>query len=228
MESVQESLTTVCQQVSRPRTHKRVDRHRVRRNRSVRMDARHPCQRERAGRRRHPVLVPHGGERGRNAAGALAVQWALIHLGAPYACEGVGRLNDWALDCSSYVSRAYVEGVGLDTAGADWAPITAIRAGAASLTRITRSSIRRICPRPGPVHTCTAEEKDGECDYRHVVMYLGEQAPGMGPLMAHTNAAAKSRVAPFTGTDVQLPRRPSRNRLEEGTQSRGPVGEDRR
>ncbi len=31
----------------------------------------------------------------------------------------------------------------------------------------------------------------------------GEQAPGMGPLMAHTNACGEvSRVVPFTGTDV--------------------------
>ncbi len=138
----------------------------------------------------------------------LAVQWALIHLGAPYACEGVGRLNDWVFDCSSYVSRAYAEGAGLDTAGADWAPTTRnmLPWGGASLD----AHYEVIEPQdlaPGDLvlyDTCTAEEKDeGECDYRHVVMYLGEQAPGMGPLMAHTNACGEvSRVVPFTGTDV--------------------------
>ena len=138
----------------------------------------------------------------------LAVQWALIHLGAPYACEGVGRLNDWVFDCSSYVSRAYAEGAGLDTAGADWAPTTRnmLPWGGASLD----AHYEVIDPQdlaPGDLvlyDTCTAEEKDeGECDYRHVVMYLGEQAPGMGPLMAHTNACGEvSRVVPFTGTDV--------------------------
>ncbi|MEK9956816.1 MAG: hypothetical protein VW780_08625 [Actinomycetota bacterium] len=138
----------------------------------------------------------------------LAVQWALIHLGAPYACEGVGRLNDWVFDCSSYVSRAYGEGAGLDTAGADWAPTTRnmLPWGGASLD----AHYEVIDPQdlaPGDLvlyDTCTAEEKDeGECDYRHVVMYLGEQAPGMGPLMAHTNACGEvSRVVPFTGTDV--------------------------
>ena len=138
----------------------------------------------------------------------LAVQWALIHLGAPYACKGVGRLNDWVFDCSSYVSRAYAEGAGLDTAGADWAPTTRnmLPWGGASLD----AHYEVIEPKdlaPGDLvlyDTCTAEEKDeGECDYRHVVMYLGEQAPGMGPLMAHTNACGEvSRVVPFTGTDV--------------------------
>jgi len=138
----------------------------------------------------------------------LAVQWALIHLGAPYACEGVGRLNDWVFDCSSYVSRAYAEGAGLDTAGADWAPTTRnmLPWGGASLD----AHYEVIEPQdlaPGDLvlyDTCTDEEKDeGECDYRHVVMYLGEQAPGMGPLMAHTNACGEvSRVVPFTGTDA--------------------------
>jgi len=138
----------------------------------------------------------------------LAVQWALIHLGAPYACEGVGRLNDWVFDCSSYVSRAYAEGADLDTAGADWAPTTRnmLPWGGASLD----AHYEVIEPQdlaPGDLvlyDTCTAEEKDeGECDYRHVVMYLGEQAPGMGPLMAHTNACGDvSRVVPFTGTDA--------------------------
>lgn len=138
----------------------------------------------------------------------LAVQWALIHLGAPYACEGVGRLNDWVFDCSSYVSRAYAEGAGLDTAGADWAPTTRnmLPWGGASLDAYYEV-IEPDDLAPGDLvlyDTCTAEEKDeGECDYRHVVMYLGEQAPGMGPLMAHTNACGEvSRVVPFTGTDT--------------------------
>jgi hypothetical protein len=55
---------------------------------------------------------------------AVAIKWALLRLGAPYACEGIGRLEPWRYDCSSYVSRAYAEGAGLGTAGDTWAPST--------------------------------------------------------------------------------------------------------
>lgn len=63
----------------------------------------------------------------RNAAtpqAAFAIKWALVRLGAPYACDGIGRLEPWRYDCSSYVSRAYAEGAGLKTAGDAWAPST--------------------------------------------------------------------------------------------------------
>lgn len=53
---------------------------------------------------------------------AVAIKWALTRIGAPYACGGVGRLEPWRFDCSSYVSRAYAEGAGLGTAGEGWAP----------------------------------------------------------------------------------------------------------
>ena len=53
---------------------------------------------------------------------AFAIKWALVRLGAPYACDGVGRLAPWRYDCSSYVSRAYAEGAGMQTATASWAP----------------------------------------------------------------------------------------------------------
>ena len=55
---------------------------------------------------------------------AFAIKWALVRIGAPYACEGIGRLEAWRFDCSSFVSRAYAEGAGLRTAGNGWAPST--------------------------------------------------------------------------------------------------------
>ncbi len=58
------------------------------------------------------------------AQAAFAIKWALVRLGAPYACDGIGRLEPWRYDCSSSVSRAYAEGAGLKTAGDAWAPST--------------------------------------------------------------------------------------------------------
>lgn len=55
---------------------------------------------------------------------ALAIKTAFSRLGAPYACEGVGRLGAWRFDCSSLVSRAYSESSGIPVAGPGWAPST--------------------------------------------------------------------------------------------------------
>ncbi len=143
----------------------------------------------------------------RNAAtpqSAFAVKWAMVRLGAPYACEGIGRLEPWRYDCSSYVSRAYAEGAGLGTAGDGWAPSTRnmVPWDGAALDRhyavIPPSQIR-----PGDLvlyDTCPAGQT---CSYRHVVMYLGPQEKGGVPMMAHTNACGSvAHVSPFTGTDV--------------------------
>ena len=135
---------------------------------------------------------------------AFAIKWALVRLGAPYACQGIGRLEAWRYDCSSYVSRAYAEGAGLKTAGDGWAPSTRNMVpwdGASLDPHYAIIPPKKI--RPGDLvlyDTCP----DGEvCPYRHVVMYLGPAKPGGVPLMAHTNACGSvAHVVPFTGTDV--------------------------
>ena len=135
---------------------------------------------------------------------AFAIKWALVRLGAPYACEGIGRLEPWRYDCSSYVSRAYAEGAGLKTAGDGWAPSTRnmVPWDGASLDP-HYAVIPPAKIRPGDLvlyDTCPAGEV---CPYRHVVMYLGPAEPGGVPLMAHTNACGDvAHVAPFLGTDA--------------------------
>jgi hypothetical protein len=135
---------------------------------------------------------------------AFAIKWALVRLGAPYACEGIGRLEPWRYDCSSYVSRAYAEGAGLNTAGDGWAPSTRNMVpwdGAALDPHYAVIPANKL--RPGDLalyDTCPAGEV---CPYRHVVMYLGPAEPGGVPLMAHTNACGDvAHIEPFTGTDV--------------------------
>jgi cell wall-associated NlpC family hydrolase len=135
---------------------------------------------------------------------AFAIKWALVRLGAPYACEGIGRLEPWRYDCSSYVSRAYSEGAGLKTAGDGWAPSTRNMVpwdGAALDPHYAVIPPNKI--RPGDLalyDTCPAGEV---CPYRHVVMYLGPAEPGGVPLMAHTNACGDvAHVTTFPGTNV--------------------------
>ncbi len=135
---------------------------------------------------------------------AVAVKYALLRLGAPYACGGIGRLDAWRYDCSSYVSRAYSEGAGLKTAGDGWAPSTRnmVPWDGASLdphyAPIDASKLK-----PGDLvlyDTCPTGEV---CPYRHVVMYLGPMAEGGVPMMAHTNSCGSvAHVEPFWGTDA--------------------------
>ncbi len=143
----------------------------------------------------------------RNAASpqaAFAIKWAMVRLGAPYACEGIGRLEAWRYDCSSYVSRAYAEGAGLGTAGDGWAPSTRnmVPWDGASLDP-HYAVIPPAGIRPGDLvlyDTCPAGQT---CSYRHVVMYLGPQEKDGVPMMAHTNACGTvAHVSPFIGTDV--------------------------
>lgn len=135
---------------------------------------------------------------------AFALKWALVRLGAPYACDGVGRLAPWRYDCSSYVSRAYAEGAGLATATASWAPSTRAMLpwdGADLDPHYARIDPDRI--RPGDLvlyDTCPPGEV---CPYRHVVMYLGALEPGGPDYMAHTNeCGGVAHVAPFWGTSA--------------------------
>lgn len=139
-----------------------------------------------------------------SAQAAFAIKWALVRLGAPYACEGIGRLDAWRYDCSSYVSRAYAEGAGLGTAGDGWAPSTRNMVpwdGASLDPHYAVIPPKQI--RPGDLvlyDTCPPGET---CPYRHVVMYLGPVEKGGIPLMAHTNSCGSvAHVTAFTGTDV--------------------------
>lgn len=135
---------------------------------------------------------------------AFAIKWALVRLGAPYACEGIGRLDPWRYDCSSYVSRAYAEGAGLRTAGNGWAPSTRNMVpwdGASLDPHYAVIDPKKVSPGDLVLYdTCPAGEV---CPYRHVVMYLGPAEPGGVPLMAHTNSCGDvAHVAPFPGTDT--------------------------
>ena len=135
---------------------------------------------------------------------AFAIKWALVRLGAPYACEGIGRLEPWRYDCSSFVSRAYAEGAGLKTAGSGWAPSTRNMVpwdGAALDPHYAVIEPKKIHPGDLALYdTCPAGEV---CPYRHVVMYLGPAEPGGVPMMVHTNACGSvAHVEPFTGIDA--------------------------
>lgn len=135
---------------------------------------------------------------------AVAIKWALTRLGAPYACGGVGRLEPWRFDCSSYVSRAYAEGAGLGTAGDGWAPSTRnmVPWDGVSLDQ-HYAPIDPADLQPGDLvlyDTCPIGEV---CTYRHVAMYLGAAVEGGPPLMAQTNqCGGVAHVAPFPGTGV--------------------------
>lgn len=139
-----------------------------------------------------------------SAQAAFAIKWALVRVGAPYACEGIGRLEAWRFDCSSFVSRAYAEGAGLRTAGDGWAPSTRNMVpwdGASLDPHYAVIDPKDI--RPGDLalyDTCPAGEV---CPYRHVVMYLGPMEKGGQPMMVHTNSCGSvAHVAPFTGIDA--------------------------
>ncbi len=130
---------------------------------------------------------------------ALAITWAFQHLGAAYACGGVGRMLPYRADCSSFVSRAYAEGAGLNTAGSTWAPSTRNMVpwdGVALDPHYAYVATKAL--RPGDLvlyDTCP----QGGCPYKHVVMYLG--APGGGtPWMLHTNSCGDvAKVEQFWG-----------------------------
>ena len=127
---------------------------------------------------------------------ALALRYAFAALGAPYACDGVGRLLPYRFDCSSLVARAYAEGAGLDTAGEGWAPSTR---DMVPWDGVALGEPYRPIPvgqmHPGDLvlfDTCMS----GSCPYRHVVMYLGEV--GGQEWMLHTNACGDvAKVEPL-------------------------------
>lgn len=130
---------------------------------------------------------------------ALAITWAFRHLGAAYACGGAGRMLPFRADCSSFVSRAYAEGAGLNTAGAEWAPSTRNMVpwdGVALDPHYAKVAPAAL--RPGDLvlyDTCP----QGGCPYKHVVMYLGHDRTG-GEWMMHTNSCGDvAKVERFWG-----------------------------
>lgn len=144
-------------------------------------------------------LCQYAVKRAATPQAALAITWAFQHLGAAYACGGVGRMLPFRADCSSFVSRAYAEGAGLNTAGDTWAPSTRNMVpwdGVALDPHYAYVATKAL--RPGDLvlyDTCP----QGGCPYKHVVMYLG--APGGGtPWMLHTNSCGDvAKVEQFWG-----------------------------
>ena len=148
------------------------------------------------------ALCVHAIQAAPTAQAARAVQWALSRLGAPYACDGIGRLEPFRFDCSSFVSRAYFEGAGLHTASDSWAPSTRSMVPWDGLSLddhyvpIDNDQIR-----PGDLVLYNTCPSDGSaCAYRHVVMYLGHLVRGGPAYMAHTNqCGGVAHVDQFTG-----------------------------
>lgn len=105
---------------------------------------------------------------------ALAIKTAFSRLGAPYACEGVGRLGAWRFDCSSLVSRAYSESSGIPIAGPGWAPSTRDMIpwdGVNLDEHLVEVSTKEV--RPGDLllyRSCTSPP----CSFQHVVMALAD------------------------------------------------------
>jgi len=136
---------------------------------------------------------------------AQAIQWALGRLGAPYACGGVGRLEPFRFDCSSYVSRAYSEGAGLNTTTSGWAPSTRNMVpwdGFSLDDHYVAINPEEI--RPGDLVLYNTCPTDGSpCPYRHVVMYLGHLVPNGPEYMAHTNeCGGVAHIEAFAGFNV--------------------------
>jgi cell wall-associated NlpC family hydrolase len=131
---------------------------------------------------------------------ALAIQWAFAHLGAPYACGGAGRLQPFRMDCSSFVSRAYAEGAGLNTAGPGWAPSTRnIVPWDGVALDPHYAFVAPLALRAGDLVTYDTCPQGG-CPYKHVVMYLGSPDGGASFWMAHTNACGDiAKVERFWG-----------------------------
>lgn len=127
---------------------------------------------------------------------AEAVKWTLRQLGAPYACGGAGRNDEFRFDCSSLVTRAYYEAAGLNTAGESWAPSTRDLMPWDGVKLAPWA--QEVSPqeaRPGDLilyRSCTTPP----CSFQHVVMLLADG------YMVHTNRCGDvAHVTKFTGFD---------------------------
>jgi cell wall-associated NlpC family hydrolase len=130
-------------------------------------------------------------------AAALAIIEAFRNLGAPYACGGVGRLEEYRFDCSSFVSRAYFEGAGIPVASSGYAPST--RSMVPWDGHALDPWFSYVSPedsRPGDLvaqRSCTQEP----CIYQHVVMLLADGA------QIHTSSCGDvANVSTFAGFDA--------------------------
>lgn len=131
---------------------------------------------------------------------AAAIRWAFARLGAPYACQGVGRANPlFQFDCSSFVSRAYHDGVGIPLFQGASIPTTATMLAGSG--RFAPIDVAELAPGDLVLYdSCPAlaeetEEQSAQgaepfeepapCVDRHVGLYLG--AWQGKEWMAHTN-----------------------------------------
>lgn len=95
-----------------------------------------------------------------------AIRYAFAKLGAPYACNGIGRTAPNRYDCSTFVARAYREGAGLPR----------INANEVTWTMQHRSYLKRIRPArilPGDLIFIRLKGTNGYGPTGHVMMYLG-------------------------------------------------------
>ncbi|MFM7145299.1 MAG: C40 family peptidase [Actinomycetales bacterium] len=124
---------------------------------------------------------------------ALAIKYALGQLGAPYACRGVGRLDPFRFDCSSFVARAYADGAGVPLTREGWAPSTR---NMVPWDGIALDRHYALLP-PGDLAPGDLVLYDtGGATYRHVVMVLADG------YMVHTNACGDVlHVDRFWGID---------------------------
>lgn len=126
-----------------------------------------------------------------------AVRWATSRVGSPYACQGVGRENNYQFDCSSFVVRAYADGAGIDARYNGWSPSTH------TMLSTTHPIFKVAEPKDLAVGDLVLYDTcpEGEvCSYNHVVMYLGEIQGQQ--LMVHTNrCGGVSHITEFWGLE---------------------------
>lgn len=132
---------------------------------------------------------------------AAAIRWAFARLGAPYACEGIGRANPlFQFDCSSFVSRAYRDGAGIPLFSGENVPTTATMLAGSG--RFAPIDVAELAPGDLVLYdSCPAPtEESTECTDRHVVLYLGTWEGQ--EWMAHTSrCGAVANVDHFWGLD---------------------------
>lgn len=125
---------------------------------------------------------------------ALAIKYLFRALGAPYACDGVGRTEPYRYDCSSLAARAYAEGAGMNTAGPNWSPSTRDMVPWDGIA--LGEHYYYVDPadaRPGDLFLYDT----GGATYRHVVILIADG------FMIHTNACGDvAKVEPFWGPGV--------------------------
>lgn len=111
-----------------------------------------------------------------NEVAATAIAWTFMHLGAPYACGGVGRDGPWRFDCSSFLAHAY-ESAGVPMSVDGWPHTTYTMMSGSTLGRGFR--YQRVSS--GSLQPGDLVFYDTPGPNQHVAMYIG------GNWMVHTN-----------------------------------------